>query len=119
MPTVSASLKPALQDIIKSCPNSLQTAVAREALDYHDITAFFSDLLQHGCISGMVSSLVYYADTHTFFDQHYSAIETMRDDVEDNLGQPLQIKGDLKNYLAWFAFEETAYQLVLELGLEA
>jgi len=114
MTPASASLKPALQDIIKSEPTSLQATVAREALDYHDITAFFSDLLQHGCVSGMVSSLVYYSDTHAFFDQHYAAIEDLRDDVEDNLGEPLQIKGDLKNFLVWFAFEETAYQIACE-----
>ena len=118
MTTISASLKPTLHDIIKSKPNSLQAAVAREALDYHDVTAFFSDLLQHGCVSGMVSSLVYYSDTHAFFDAHYAAIEDLRDEVEDNLGQSLQINGDLKNFLAWFAFEETAYQLALEIGLE-
>jgi len=30
----------------------------------------------------------------------------------------LTIKGDLKNYLAWFAFEEVAYQMAEELGFE-
>jgi len=119
MTTVSnQSLKSALQDIIKSKPNSLKSAVANEALDHEDIKCFFSDLLQHGCISGMVGSLIYYADTHKFFDTHYDAIETLRDDVETNLGEPLIIKGDLKNFLAWFSFEETAYQMALELGLE-
>ena len=118
MTTVSASLTSSLQDIINSKPHSLQAAVAREALDYHDIADFFSDLLQHGCASGMVSSLIYYAETHAFFDKNYTAIEDLRNDVEDNLGEPLQIKGDLKNFMAWFVFEETAYQMALELGLE-
>ena len=117
-PISNTSLNSALEDIIKSRPNSIQAAVAREALDYHCPKDFFSDLLQHGCVSGMVSSLVYYADTHAFFDQYYSAIEALRDDVEHNLGEPLQIKGDLKNFMAWFAFEETVYRLVLEFGLE-
>lgn len=118
MTAVSASLKSALQNIISSKPNSLQAVVASEALEYHDIAAFFSDLLQHGCLSGMVSNLVYYIDTHAFFDTHYVEIEDLRNEVEDNLGEPLQIKGDLKNFMAWFAFEETAYQMALELGLE-
>jgi len=121
MNTVTTVTKSNLQDALKSYANakpaSLRSAVAIEALEYHDPKIFFNDLLQHGCISGMVSSLVYYTDTHAFFDQHYQAIENLRDEVEDNLGEPLQVKGDLKNFMAWFAFEETAYQIALELGL--
>ncbi len=107
-----------LQDIITSEPNSLRAAVASEALDHDDIKGFFSDLLQHGCISGMIGSLIYYTDTHKFFDTHYNAIEDLREEYEFNIGEPLQIKNDLKNFLAWFGFEETAYQMTLELGLE-
>ncbi|PHS41580.1 MAG: hypothetical protein COA91_02055 [Robiginitomaculum sp.] len=119
MTTVSnKTLKSALQDIINSKPSSLQVAVASEALDHEDITSFFSDLLQHGCISGMIGSLIYYIDTHKFFDKHYNEIEELRTEYQDNIGEPLQIKNDLKNFLAWFDFEETAYQMALELGLE-
>jgi hypothetical protein len=62
--------------------------------------------------------LVYYSDTHAFFDKHYDEIEELRGDWEDSVGQPLAIKGDLKNFLAWFAFEEVAYQMAEELGFE-
>ena len=62
--------------------------------------------------------MVYYSDTHAFFDKHYDEIEELRDDWEDSVGQPLAIKGDLKNFLAWFAFEEVAYQMAEELGFE-
>lgn len=65
----------------------------------------------------MVSRLIYYTDTHAFFDRHYDEIEEMRQDWEDSVGQPLEIKGDLKNGLAWFAFEEVAYQMMENLGL--
>lgn len=105
-----------LQSIIDTKPNSLKAFVAQEALDYHDIQDFFSDLQQYGCISGMIGSLIYYTDTHQFFDDFYYDIEQLREETEENLGEPIHIKGDLKNTLAWFAFEETAYQLSLELG---
>ncbi|MGB1216038.1 MAG: DUF7222 domain-containing protein [Pikeienuella sp.] len=62
--------------------------------------------------------MVYYSDTHAFFDKHYDEIEELRDDWEDSVGQPLAIKDDLKNFLAWFAFEEVAYQMAEELGFE-
>ena len=119
MTTVSnKSLKSALQDILESEPNSLKAAVASEALDCDDIKGFFLGLLQHGCVSGWVGSLCYYTDTHKFFDTHYDEIEELRQEYQDNIGEPLEIKDNLKNFLAWFAFEETAYQMALELGLE-
>ena len=42
----------------------------------------------------------------------------MRDRWEDSGGEPLVINGDLKNFFAWFAFEETAYQMAQELGVD-
>jgi hypothetical protein len=38
--------------------------------------------------------------------------------AETSHAQPLPIKGDLKNTLAWFAFEETACRLTFELELD-
>ena len=65
----------------------------------------------------MVGKMIYYDDTHAFFDKHYHVIEEIRHAVEENLGEKLSLNGDLKNSLAWFAFEETAYQLALETGV--
>lgn len=104
-------MKKLLKQIIKSYPQSIKSAVAQEALDYDDPQSFFNDLLQHGCISGMVSQLIYYTDTHAFYDKHYEEIEELRAEYEESTGEPLQISNDLKNYLAWFAFEQVAYQL--------
>ncbi len=41
----------------------------------------------------------------------------MRQEWEDSIGEPIRIKGDLKNFLAWFAFEEIAYQMAQKMGL--
>lgn len=90
----------------------------REAFEYHSIADFFSDLMKHGCISGMIRGLIYYSDTHAFYDKHYPDIEWMRTEYEENIGEPLKIHGDLKNFMAWYAFEETAYQLANSIGLE-
>jgi len=112
-----SNLKSALENITVWEADTLRAYVASEALEYDDPQSFFTDIMAHGCISGMVSSLIYYTDTHAFFDNHYDAIETLRQDTEENLGQPIIIKNDIKNTLAWFAFEETAYRLALELGI--
>ncbi len=102
-----------LQKIISSNPTSIKAYVAKEALSYYqnDIKTFFNDLLSNGCASGMINSLIYYSDTHKFYNKYYNQIEDLRHDYEDSTGLPLTIKGDLKNFMAWFAFEETAYYL--------
>ena len=66
----------------------------------------------------MVPSLVYYCETAEFFDAHYHEIEDLRHEFQQKFGESVRIDGDLKNSLAWFAFEETARQLADELGLE-
>ncbi|MDI1256736.1 MAG: hypothetical protein PSV16_11615 [Flavobacterium sp.] len=65
----------------------------------------------------MIEKLVYYHDTHKFYDTHYYEIEELREELENSFGEPLQAKGDLKNWFAWMAFEETARFIAEELGL--
>ena len=114
------SITEKLQEIVKNSPNTIKACVAQEALEhsYDDIKNFFSDLQQHGCISGMIGSLIYYVDTNKFYEKHYSEIEEIRTELEDSFGQPLEIKGDLKNYYSWISFEEISFQLANELGFE-
>lgn len=107
-----------LKSIIQSDPQSLKAAVAREALDYDTVAGFFSDLLQYGCQSGMIGSLIYYIDTHKFYDTHYHEIEDLRYDLEQSYGEALKPQGDLKNWYAWLGFEETARQIADELGID-
>lgn len=113
-------LQALLEDIMASEPNSIRAFVAKEALEYgsDDIRTFFSYLLIHGCVSGMISSLIYFSKTHAFFDTYYDEIEDLRVEYEEMTGEPLRIESDLKNTLAWFAFEETARKMSEELGIE-
>lgn len=99
--------------------SSIKKEVAREALSYgnDEPITFFSDLLQHGCISGMVSSLIYYRDTHSFYLRFYDQIEELRINMEESLGDSLKPSGDLMNWYSWFAFEETARLLAEELEI--
>ena len=66
----------------------------------------------------MVGSLIYYSDTHAFFDTHYDQVEELREEFEDSIGEPFPIKRDLKNNLAWFTFEQVAYTMANELEME-
>ncbi len=106
-----------LKNIIKTDPNSIKALVAKEAIEYptEDIPTFLNDLMEYGCESGIASCMIYYRDTHQFFDTHYNEIENIRYDFEDCFGHPLTVVGDLKNFYAWLAFEQTAIKLAGEI----
>jgi len=107
-----------LEQIIEDEPASIKAFVAQEALDCgDDIINYFRDVTEHGCISGMVTSLIYYSQTHQFFETYYEQIEELRQEFEEATGTKLDLGNDLKNTLAWFAFEETAHQLASEFDL--
>ena len=48
-------MKNSLKQILKDHPQSIKAEVAEEALEHDDPKTFFQDLLQHGCISGMLA----------------------------------------------------------------
>lgn len=61
----------------------------------------------------MVRKLIYSRDTHRFFDRYYCEIEAIRLEIMD-MDIPLQWpQGDLKNALAWLAYEATARSIAL------
>lgn len=112
------AIKKAFKEIIQNQPASIEAFVAQEALDYGaSLKSFFKDVMQYGCVNGTVSSLIYYRDTHQFFDVHYDQIDEIRQEFQNATGVPLECDGDLKNYLAWFAFEQTAFQIASQFDL--
>ncbi len=101
--------------------NPLQKHVAewinKRSEDYEDgVDGVYNDLMYGGCQSGYVGGLIYYKDTHAFYQQYSSEIEDILYEMEQDLGEsPLIHKpagDDLQNWLAWFGFEETARQLM-------
>lgn len=105
-----------------STETDLQKAVIADILDGvstdEELTSYLSHLQRSGCASGMVNGLIYYADTDKFFDTHYDDIDDLRTDWEEQTGEPMKIGTPLKNWLAWFAYEETARNIANELEIE-
>ena len=116
------TLKPKLEKIMEDNPRSISYEVCDEALsrsrEDEEITCFFRDLCNNGCASGMIGSLIYKVDTWKFFNTYYEEIEFLRDDYEQNTGEPLKLRHDLMDFLAWFAFEEVAYRIACDLEIE-
>lgn len=90
--------------------------------DYSDKVYIFRDVLEHGCVSGTVSELIYYSDTVKFYKKYQDEINELLKDLMDGTGfysmkdlfgknwddeDPLAIDAYNQNLLAWFGFEET------------
>lgn len=96
--------------------------------DYDNPKSIVMSVLEHGCVLGIVSSLIYYDDTVLFYLEHkkeingllYKAFEECgmyspteifsRWDEED----PLALGKYNRNELAWFGFEETLRSVALQ-----
>lgn len=105
-----ATLKQKLTNIKNNTNNRLEKFVINYLLKQgkeQEIKVHIEDILKYGTNNGSIAFLIYYVDTFKFFDNFYTEIENLRNDYEDITGQTLQIKGDLKDFMARFGFEET------------
>ena len=71
-----------LETILNENLNTITAEVIQEALNSEDPKAFFEDLMNNGCQFWMVSSLIYYKDTHAFYDRYYNEIKDIRWELE-------------------------------------
>jgi hypothetical protein len=92
----------------------------------------YRDLAYGGCSSGIVSTLIYNRDTHAFFERHKDAINVMVAEALADFGRamgrmsdlfiswdnddPLALESTNRDYLAWFAFERTAFNIASQNG---
>jgi hypothetical protein len=106
-----------LREIAKE-KGSIRVDVAQDMLDSEDGEMYLKDLLNHGCQSGMVSGLIYYTDTKAFYIEHIDEIDELREEMENETGEPLKIGMPSYNWLAWFGYEETARKIANELSIE-
>jgi len=103
-----------------------KTALEKECIDIllnnikeEYIESYFEDLMQYGCVNGMVSGLIYYSETLAFYDRHKDEINEILQDLLWSCGfscpselfsdkwdkeDPLALETTNQNLLAWFAF---------------
>ena len=79
-----------------------------------EIEDYIDNVLSYGCVSGCVSSLIYYEDTDKFFSQYYDEILEMLNELNIWNGISFEINS---NNLAWFAYEEIMKDIATELGI--
>uniref|UniRef100_A0A6M3L8J5 DUF7222 domain-containing protein n=1 Tax=viral metagenome TaxID=1070528 RepID=A0A6M3L8J5_9ZZZZ len=119
---------------IRNPESSLHGAVIDKLLDedkeYRE--NWLRDLLQHGCVSGLVGGLIYYNETTAFYNIHKDEIWEMAVEQAEDLGhknalemigsfQGMETVSDcttFENLMAWYGFEEMARKIANELKLE-
>ena len=88
-----------------------------------NLETVINEVLEHGCVSGIVGSLIYYYQTEAFFNKHKNAINDLAHELSEDLyGNPFEIYHNLnggcsKNNLAWFGFEEVTRTIASELEI--
>ena len=115
-----------IKELKRNSDNPLTRRVCNYVIDrwgdYSDKSNIFTDVLYHGCQSGIVGELIYYADTVRFYKQYRNEINELLYDTMNGTGlyAPSDLFGDKwdkedplaqdnynQNLLAWFGFEET------------
>lgn len=106
-------MKNYLENLLQECESKLTKEVIKIALDniddYENPIDYFTDIMEHGCISGIVTELIYYYQTEKFFDRHVDEIlEIYNTILEQGIELDIEIN---RNNLSWLAFEETIKSL--------
>ena len=122
---------------IKRDGSPLEKEVCRYILgewsDYSDKKAIFTDVLYHGCQSGIVGSLIYYTDTVAFYKRHREEINALLQETMDECGSynpadlfggkwdkedPLVLDTYNQNLLACVGFEETMRKIAYQFDID-
>ena len=89
---------------MKNLKNNVMEILIDMQYEGYELENVISDVLNHGCASGIVGALTYYSQTRKFF------IDNM-DEIFDLYNEYIQEFGGIGfeidfNSLSWFAFEE-------------
>lgn len=89
------------------------------AEDDYSVSDYCQKVVNYGCSSGVVTSMIYYTDTIKFYDNFVNEINDLLVNYDVN---PADIIGDdddklfisdySKNKLAWYAYEAIVYEIL-------
>lgn len=77
------------------------------------LKSFFEDLQHGGCISGLIGEFIYHYDCKQFYIKHIDALEEYREEIEEQLGEPIVNRHKAPHYtfMCWLCFEEYCNEL--------
>lgn len=120
MENMITTLRGRIEDIIETSNSELFKDVALDILNEEDedIESHMKDVMNHGCVSGTVSSMIYYNDTRKFFEKHYDEIFDLIEGLRCEFDIDAIVKEFNFNNLSWLAYEECTRKLMNELEIE-
>jgi hypothetical protein len=77
------------------------------------LKSFFDDLQKGGCMSGIIGDFIYHSDCKDFYIKHIEDLEDFKEELENQLGEPIQNRHKIVHYtfVVWLCFEEYCYDL--------
>lgn len=101
---------------ISADTNSIKAQVLTDA---EGDESYIKDVANFGCGGGACRNLIAYVDTHAFYQKHAEEIdEILMEMREQGVMTRIdidEIHGDLRNYLAWLAYEVRAQEILRDL----
>lgn len=79
--------------------------------DYEEEKGFLEDIMNYGCVSGIVPELIYFNQTECFFIKHMEEIFDIYNELKDNLNTNFEVNA---NNLSWLAFEYVVNEIYNE-----
>jgi len=85
--------------------------------------SYIKDVAEYGCLGGNCNNLIYYyyEETHKFYNNYAEEIdeliERLNDEMDYDIAENMKRLGqtDLRNFLAWLAYEVNAQEIIQEL----
>ena len=79
-----------------------------------EILSYMRDIIDYGCVSGTVKSLITYKDTEKYFDKYADEIFDLINEKRDD-GWDLNNIEFNKNNLTWWSFEVMVSEILYDL----
>ena len=111
-----------LNSMVENTESELKKAVLESLIDKaeecendSEIICMVNDIVVNGCVSGIVSDMIYTCDTESFFNTHSEEIfDLLNESIAEGLTDANNIEFS-KNNLAWWAYEVITSQILYEL----
>ena len=86
-----------------------------DGYENEEILEYAAQIVNYGCQSGIVPTLMTYKDTDEFFNNHSDEIlELLDNDKEEGILNMNEVEFN-KNWLSWYAFERITFDIQYEL----
>ena len=102
---------------MKNLKNNVMEILVDMQYEGYELQDVITDVLNHGCASGIVGALTYYSQTRKFFIDNMDEIFDLYNEYVQEFGEGLGFEIDF-NSLSFFAFEEMTRIIANEMEIE-